>query len=72
MGIIKEQGWDKFSTRELQRLSVSGLTTKAEIDPVLSLLGEADVIRNTAPPASPKGGRRPRYYEVNPAIGGLK
>lgn len=72
VGIIREQAWERFTSRDVLRLDRAGLDNKAELDPALSLLTESDCIRPIDPPTNPKGGRPQRLFLVNPAIhGGL-
>ncbi len=68
LGIIREQGWQRFTSREVQRLDRAGLGSKAEIDPALALLIDGDCIRPVDAPAGPKGGAPKRLFTVNPAI----
>jgi hypothetical protein len=72
VGLIKAQGWRSFNTPDILRLERADLATKADLDPALSLLAEANVIRLIPEPIKPKGGRPPRFYSVNPAIWGMK
>lgn len=66
LALIREQGWKRFTSREVQRLDRSGLTTVAELKPALTALEEADVIRSIEGEASPRGGRPTRLFAVNP------
>ena len=68
VALIREQGWQRFTSREVQRLDRSGLGSKAEIDPALALLIDGDIIRPVDPPATPQGGAPKRLFTVNPAI----
>lgn len=68
--IIREQGWQRFTSRDVQRLDRAGLGSKAELDPALALLTDGDCIRPIDPPANPQGGRPQRLFTVNPAIHG--
>ena len=68
VGIIREQGWRQFASREVTRLDRAGLGSKAEIDPALALLVGGDCIRPVEPSAQPQGGRPQRLFIVNPAI----
>jgi hypothetical protein len=70
VGIIRKEGWQRFSSRDVSRLDRSGLGSKAEIDPALALLEEGDCIRQVEPTVNPKGGRPPRLFSVNPALHG--
>lgn len=68
VGIIREQGWKSFTSREVQRLDRSGLGTSAEINPALAMLEEGDGIREVPAAAKRQGGRPQRLYAVNPAL----
>lgn len=66
--IIREQGWQRFTSRDVLRLDRAGLGTAAELNPALALLEEGDCIRPLDPAANPRGGRPQRLFTVNPAI----
>lgn len=68
VGIIREQGWQSFTTRQVLRLDRAGLGNKAELDPALAALEDGECIRPVDTPASPQGGRPQRLYAVNPAL----
>lgn len=68
VGIIREHGWQEFTSREVMRLDREGLGRKADLDPALLLLVEGDCIREVEPPASPQGGRPQKLFLVNPTI----
>jgi len=68
VGIIREQGWQRFTSRDVLRLDRAGLGSKAELDPALALLTDGECIRPIDPPANPQGGRPQRLFTVNPAI----
>jgi len=68
LALIREQDWQRFTSREVLCLDRTGLATAATLDPALAALEEADVIRAVVGEASPKGGRPARIYAVNPAI----
>ncbi|CAN1520789.1 Protein of unknown function DUF3987) [Paracoccaceae bacterium] len=70
VGIIREQGWQRFTSREVLRLDRAGLGSKAELDPALALLTDGECIRPIEPPANPQGGRPHRLFTVNPALHG--
>lgn len=70
VALIREQGWQRFSTREVCRLQRSGLETASRLNPVLRALEEGDVLRGVDIPAGPQGGRPARVYAVNPAVFG--
>ncbi len=68
VGIIREQGWQRFTSRDVLRLDRSGLGSKAALDPALTLLTDGDCIRQIDPSVNPQGGRPQRLFTVNPAI----
>lgn len=70
VGIIREQGWQRFTSRDVLRLDRAGLGGKAELDPALALLIDGDCIRQIELPANPQGGRPQRLFTVNPVIHG--
>ena len=70
VAIIREQGWQRFASRDVLRLDRSGLGTKGELDPALALLEDGDCIRPIEPSANPQGGRPQRQFLVNPALQG--
>jgi len=70
VGIIREQGWQRFTSRDVLRLDRSGLGTAADLNPALAALEDADCIRPVDPPANPQGGRPQRLFLVNPALHG--
>ena len=65
---IRDHGRSTFTTREVLRCELAGLSTSAELTPVLSLLEDAECIRFLAPDDSAKGGRPERRYTVNPYL----
>ena len=66
--VIQEHGWERFSSREVLRLDRKGLTTATELNPALTVLAEADVIRAIEGEAGPRGGRPAKLFAVNPAV----
>lgn len=64
--IIQSEGFTQISTREIQRLGLSGLQSSKEIMPAIAVLQDADWI---APIESSGPGRPRRVYAVNPRIG---
>lgn len=70
VGIIREQGWHRFTSRDVLRLDRSGLGAVADLNPALALLEDGECIRHVDSPASPQGGRRQRLFVVNPKIYG--
>lgn len=73
VGLIRAQGWARFSSRDVLRHERSGLGSAAELDPALALLEDGDCIRPLDRPSGPRGGRPSREFLVNPAIlGGIE
>jgi len=70
VGIIREQGWRSFTSRDVMRLERSGLGTKAKLGPVLALLEDGECIRLIDTQSNPQGGRPQRLFAVNPALRG--
>jgi hypothetical protein len=68
VGVIREQGWQRFTARDVLRLDRSGLGTAADLNPALALLEDGECIRPVDPPANPQGGRPQRLFLVNPAL----
>ena len=68
VAIIREQVWERFTSREVLRLDRSGLATAGELNPALKALEEGDIIRLVEQPSGAKGGRRLRLYIVKPMI----
>lgn len=68
VGILREQGWKSFTTRQIMRLDRPGLGSKGDLDPALAVLEDGDCIRPINTPAQPHGGRPQRLYAVNPAL----
>lgn len=66
--IIREQGWQRFTSRDVLRLDRAGLGTAKELDPALAVLVEGDCIRALEPTPNPQGGRPQRLFTVNPAL----
>jgi hypothetical protein len=67
LAMIREHGWATFTSRDVLRAERTGLARKADLDPALAALEEADAIR-AIPPASSATGRPSRGFLVNPAI----
>lgn len=70
VGIIRENGWQSFASRDVLRLDRAGLGTAAELNPALAALEDGDCIRAVEPPANATSGRPQRLFSVNPAIHG--
>lgn len=66
--IVREQGWQRFTAREVLRLDRSGLGSRAELDPALALLEDNECIRPLKFPPNSRGGRPQRLFAVNPAL----
>jgi hypothetical protein len=66
--IIREQRWERFTSRGLLRLCKIGLRTKVEVDPALKALEEADIIRHVQPAVVQGAGRPKRIYITNPEV----
>ncbi|MGQ5702865.1 DUF3987 domain-containing protein, partial [Sandaracinobacteroides sp. A072] len=70
VGIIRQEGWQRFASRDVLRLDRAGLGSKAELDPALAMLEDGECIRPVDPPSNPQGGRPQRLFLVNPALHG--
>ena len=70
VSIIQENRLTSFTTREIMQMEKAGLSTKADLDPALSVLEEASIIRRVEDPKAAKGGAPRRLYAVHPLIGG--
>jgi hypothetical protein len=68
VAVIREQGWERFTSREVLRLDRTGLATSGELNPTLKALEQGDIIRYVEQPSGAAGGRRSRLFIVNPAI----
>lgn len=68
VALLRESGLRHFTAREVLRLERAGLATAEELNPGLSALEEADIIRPVSGPVLPQGGRPQRLFTVNPAI----
>ena len=67
-GLIGEMGWQAFTAREVRRMQRKGLDSMAAINPALSALEDADLIRAIPEQIAAQGGRPARRYLVNPAL----
>jgi len=73
VAVIREQGWHRFTSRDVLRLERAGLRTTADLTPALAALEEGECIRAIENPPNPQGGRPSRLFTVNPPLlGGLK
>ncbi|MCA0857281.1 DUF3987 domain-containing protein [Phaeobacter italicus] len=68
IAVLRETGWQQFSTREIRRMERGGLSTMQEINLGIQALEEADIVRAVPTQASAKGGRPKRLYDVNPVL----
>jgi len=68
--LLRKKGWNQFSSREVRRIQSAGLVLQEQIDMGIAALERADIIRPIEAMSSPKGGRPPRLYVVNPLIHG--
>lgn len=68
VSIIREQGWHRFTSRDVLRLDRAGLAAAADLNPALATLEEGECIRAVILPANPQGGRPARLFAVNPAL----
>lgn len=73
VAVIREQAWQRFTSRDVLRLERAGLRTAADLTPALAALEEGECIRAIDNPPNPQGGRPSRLFAVNPALlGGPK
>lgn len=70
VSVIAESRLDRFTSREILKMEREGLRAKADLDPALIALEEADLIRRVNVEPGPKGGAPSRLYIANPAIWG--
>jgi hypothetical protein len=70
VSLIREMGWQEFTAREALRAERAGLATVEELNPGLTILEDADIIRSGPPLTTPQGGRPSRLFAVNPGIHG--
>jgi hypothetical protein len=68
ISIIRERGWQRFSSRDVMRLERSGLGTSHDLDPVLNHLEAGECVRGVDPPKHSQGGRPQRLFLVNPRL----
>lgn len=68
LALIRERGWEQFSSRDVLRLDRQGLGSADEVNPALVALEEGDCIRSIECPPGPRGGRPQRWFLVNPAL----
>ena len=71
LAIIRENGWERFTSREVLRMDRTGLRTARELNPALAVLTEAEILQPVEDAPSPKGGRPTRLYLVNPKALGV-
>lgn len=72
VSIITESRLERFTSREILKMEREGLRTKADLDPALATLEEADLVRRVDVPPGALGGAPKRLYIANPAIWGAK
>lgn len=66
--LIIDNGWKQFSSRDVLRADRPGLSTSAEVNPLIKLLEEADILRQAPSSTSPQGGRPSKVFHVNPVV----
>jgi hypothetical protein len=67
-GLIREESWHQFSSREVLRLNRPGIGTSDELNPALKALEEAELIRTVSDQRNAGRGRPVRVFDVNPAL----
>jgi hypothetical protein len=67
-GLIREENWHQFSSREVLRLNRPGIGTSDELNPALKALEEAELIRSVSDQRNAGRGRPVRVFDVNPAL----
>lgn len=72
VSIIMERRLERFTSREILQLEREGLRNKADLDPALILLEEANIIRGIKAQPGPKGGAPTRAFIANPRLWGGK
>lgn len=70
LSLIREEGWESFSSREVRRKQRNHLQDMERINPALRVLETADLIKPIDVPSGRKGGAPKRLYAVNPVVGG--
>lgn len=68
VSLCRENQWSSFSTRDVLRLGIKGLDKAASLNPILTRLEDADVIKPIEAEGMAVAGRPTRMYAVNPAI----
>lgn len=68
VALVRAEGWQTFTAREVQRLARKGLASMTDINPALMALEEADLIRSVGNSPGPQGGRPQRLFVVNPKV----
>lgn len=66
--LIREEGWQQFTAREVRRKQRTHLQDMEKINPALQILESADLVKLIEFPSSPKGGAPKRLYQVNPIV----
>ena len=68
ISLLRESELRSFTARDVLRMERTGLATSDDLNPGISALVEADIVREVPLPAQSKGGRPSRLYSVNPKI----
>lgn len=67
VALIREEGWSRFTSREVLQRQRAGLHPLEKLEPVFARLEEGDCIRRLQPEAG-KAGRPERAFAVNPVL----
>lgn len=68
MALIREEHWQSFTAREVQRRGRQGLDDAKAVSAALARLADADLVAEVTQPPGPQGGRPARLYTVNPVV----
>jgi len=68
VALIREEHWQTFTAREVQRRGRQGLADAKDVSAALARLAEADLVAEVAQPSGPQGGRPARLYTANPVV----
>lgn len=66
--LIREEGWQRFSSRDVRRKQRTHLQDMEKINAALKILETADLVRPVDVPPGPKGGAPKRVYLANPVM----
>ncbi|MDO6584815.1 YfjI family protein [Salipiger sp. 1_MG-2023] len=66
--LIREEGWQRFTARDVRRKQRTHLQDMQAINPALKILETADLVKLIEVPSGPKGGAPKRLYSVNPLV----